>query len=314
MKGPALTKPAVAPAARLKPGELIQVAGPVWFLAGERGGQFPRCNTLLIRDRETALIDPGAGQAVLEPWVDQVDVVFNTHSHMDHSAGNHLFDSVEVLAPIQAKGSAGVLETLWPRFFTQIEHLPLYRHSARHEMGFVDRPPDGYFSPGQVIKVGRVELEVIHLPGHTTDHCGFYLPSLGLILSSDIDLSRFGPWYGHLESDLAQFRQSVELVKELDAHVLVSGHRLPLFGGINRALDDYLEIFEIRNQRILDFLAQERTREQVVDATLIYGRFPRNPELLRYWEGNMVDKHLAELVERGLVVRSGQAYRARVAS
>ena len=178
----------------------------------------------------------------------------------------------------------------------------------------MDRPPDGYITPGQTIRVGRVDLEVIHAPGHTMDHCCFYLPSLNMILSADIDLSRFGPWYGHLESDLGQFRRSVVMVRDLDPHILVSGHRLPMFGGIQKGLDEYLEIFEARNRRVLDFVGPGRTREQMVDAALIYGRFPRLPQLLRYWEGVMLDKHLAELMERGLIRQEGQTYYVREAS
>jgi len=45
-----------------------------------------------------------------------------------------------------------------------------------------------------------------------------------------------------------------------------------------------------------------------VEQALIYGGFPYAPELLRYWEGQMVLKHLERLVHSGLVMEGNGTY------
>jgi glyoxylase-like metal-dependent hydrolase (beta-lactamase superfamily II) len=45
-----------------RPGELVQVAGPIWLLAAEGGGRFPRSHSVLVQDPEAcALVDTGCG-------------------------------------------------------------------------------------------------------------------------------------------------------------------------------------------------------------------------------------------------------------
>jgi hypothetical protein len=41
----------------------------------------------------------------------------------------------------------------------------------------------------------------------------------------------------------------------------------------------------------------------MVDVAPIYGSYPYAEPLLRYWEGQMIEKHLADLVEMGAVSR-----------
>jgi hypothetical protein len=44
-----------------------------------------------------------------------------------------------------------------------------------------------------------------------------------------------------------------------------------------------------------------RRLEEIVVQALIYGSFPHAPALLRYWEGQMIQKHLNRLIRKGLV-------------
>jgi hypothetical protein len=56
------------------------------------------------------------------------------------------------------------------------------------------------------------------------DHYCFYEPSAKVLFSSDYDLSAFGPWYGHRESNIDSFKDSVELLKKLDIAVSAPSH------------------------------------------------------------------------------------------
>jgi glyoxylase-like metal-dependent hydrolase (beta-lactamase superfamily II) len=294
------------------PGDLIPLAPGVSLLAGLHRGGFPNSHSVLIEGPDTVLIDTGAGIDVLRPLADsgRADLVLNTHTHPDHAAGNFLFAGREILVPETSQDSAGRKGPLSERL-AEPGSLALYwQEFVTRDMGFEDQPPTGSFVDGQEFVFGGVRLLVVATPGHTADHCCFFLPEQGILLSADIDLTPFGPFYGHRESDLAQLRASMALVKSMNPRLLVSSHRLPLDHGIDQALDAFLGVLDQREARLLEFLRAPRRREEIVEASLIYGGFPRIPRLLRYWEGQMVDKHLAELRQRGLVQADERGYAA----
>ncbi len=300
----------------MKPGELIQVQGPVWLLVGENQGRFPYCHGVLIRDQGVcALLDPGCGAAVLAPLAasGRVDLVLNSHTHPDHTAGNHLFQGAEILIPQAAMASGGDKVKLSERFTEPGDLAATWREFVTRTMGFASYQPTGGFIPGQEIKIGSTVLEVVATPGHTADHCCFWLPQHGMLLSADIDLTRFGPFYGHRESSLRQVRASVEKARRLRPRLLISSHRPPLGQDLDAAMDRYLGVLDQREQRMLRLLAQERTIAEMVELSPVYGGHQTRPALTRYWEGRMIALHLELLEAKGLIQATSRGYLAKSA-
>lgn len=293
-------------------GKLIQVDGPVWMVLGENRGRFPRSHSTLIRDRETVLIDTGPGVKVLEELSRTVaiDRVINTHTHPDHSAGNFLFGDLEIIVPELGFESSGDLWRLSERFFEEPEIQSAWRAFVRREMDFRDQRPTGAFAPDEMIEVGDTKMRVVPAPGHSADHSCLWLPELEILIGADIDLTPFGPWYGHPECDLDQLRRSIARAKELKPRIVVSSHRPPVRTGVEAALDRFAAVLDRREAKLVDFLAAERSWEEIVEAALVYGRFPYEGEIMRAWEGQMIGMHLAELLERGEVLRTDHGFRS----
>ncbi len=219
----------------MKPGDRVQVKGPVWLLAGRQRGRFPFCHAVLIKDQGvTALVDPGCGLEVLEPLAagGEVDLVLNSHTHPDHSAGNHLFTGCDLLVPQQAFEEAGRKDLLSRRLTTTPTAAKVWHEFVTKEIGYREHRPTASFAPDEEIKVGGTVIQVMHTPGHTKDHCCLYLPQHGVLLSADIDLTAFGPYYGHRESDLNALRDSVARIRELNPDIMVSAHRRPVYQDI----------------------------------------------------------------------------------
>lgn len=292
---------------------MIQVQGPVWLLVGQRRGNFPFCHGVVIQDQGvTALVDPGCGPSVLEPLAasGRVDMIINSHTHPDHCSGNHFFAGSEILIPRAAWAFGGDKVKLSERLTEPGALAQVWREFVTNSMGFEDFEPTASFTPGQEIKIGSTVLEVVATPGHTADHCCFWLPQHGILLSADIDLTPFGPFYGHRESSLAQVRASVEKARGLHPRVLLSAHRMPLSQDLDQAMDKYLSVLDKREQRILKLLAQEMTVTEMVEVSPIYGGHNTRPQLTRYWEGRMISDHLDLLLAKGHIQATAEGYRA----
>jgi len=267
---------------------------------------------VLIRDGEEVLIDTGCGVTVLEELAEKVSVdrVVNTHTHPDHSAGNFLFGNLEILVPEQAVESSGDLRRLSERFFEEPPIQQTWRRFIRREMDFRDQRPTSTYGPDDEIVVGETTLQVVYAPGHSIDHNCLWIPEREILIGADIDLTPFGPWYGHPECDLDQLRDSITRVKNLKPRIIVSSHRPPVRTRVDESLDRFAAVLDRREARLLELLTEERSWEQIIEAALVYGRFPYEPELMRVWEGQMIGKHLDELIGRGAVERTSRGYRA----
>jgi hydroxyacylglutathione hydrolase len=292
----------------MKPGQIIPVAGPVSLVAGLNNGNFPRCHGILIQDHETALIDPGCGREVLEPLRERVDLVLNTHTHPDHTSGNYLFTGSDILVPIQARESAGDIVRLSQRFTQPGALADQWQDFVRGMIDFHEYTPTGFYEPDEEIKVGRTCINMLHVPGHTVDHCCLYLPDHDLLISADVDFTVFGPWYGHRESDLALFRQSLAELSRLSPKITISSHREPLTCGFHDALQAFTAVLEKRAALILKMIQREQNLSQLVDQAPIYRRFPFAENLMRFWEGRMIEQHLDELIAKGKARRTANGF------
>jgi len=291
--------------------KLVPVTDGLFQVVGRHQGRFPSSHSFLVLDDLTALIDTGCGLELLERIreVYRLDLIINSHGHPDHSSGNWLFPDVPLHAPMEGADSHGMLVPLSHRLAGNGPLAERWRQWVGDTMGFRDRAPTAFYEHGHVFDFGNLKLQAIHTPGHTRDHYCFFEPERKILLSSDIDVTPFGPWYGHRESSLADFRKSIDLVRALEPKILASSHLDVLEDGIDEALDRYARVFDQRNGAILNLLNGSASLTELVDSAPIYGRHPYAPELLRYWEGLMIELHLEELAERGLVTRVGESFR-----
>lgn len=295
----------------MKQGELIHVAGPVYLLIAQNKGYFPFSHSIVIKSRgETAIIDTGAGIDVLQPWADKVDLVLNSHTHPDHVPCNWLFEGKEIMVPRQSWESSGLKDKLAPRLVEGPEVVQAWKDMVTNHINFRDRRPDTWFEPGQIIEVGAARLEAVHTPGHTADHYCFWLEDEGLLISADIDFTPFGPWYGNPESDIRQFRRSLDKCRELKPKIMVSSHFKPVDAEINARLAKFEAVIDQRNDKIAAMLERPKTLAQLVDEAPIYGSHPYEPLILRFFESQMIAKHLDELVRQGRAKQDGETYSA----
>jgi glyoxylase-like metal-dependent hydrolase (beta-lactamase superfamily II) len=286
-------------------------SGDLVFMEGEKGGRFPDANCMFVDDGIPAVIDPATRRSDLEAIVrdNGVEVVINSHYHVDHTRYDSVFDCRVVAHEIDAPGISS-LEGQARLVGTKGKSWePMWSEGITRYLGFVPVPVGTTVTDGDEICLGDNTLRFIHTPGHTPGHmCVHFLEKRAVYLA-DIDLTSFGPWYGNRFSSVDDFLLSIDRLRGLDAEVWYTAHEEgEIQGDISERLDAFERIIFEREERILSYLDRERTLGEMVDRLFIYGRRWRPNEMFEFFEGTMVTKHLERLERLGVVERRGRAW------
>ncbi|MFX0152262.1 MAG: MBL fold metallo-hydrolase [Candidatus Hodarchaeota archaeon] len=287
---------------------LEHIIGNIYLVQGINNGRFPFSHSILIIDTsdEAVLIDTGCGIETLEKIKEKFHIyqIINSHTHPDHSAGNWVFKdtSERIQVPIEGFTTSGNLMALSDRFTKPGTLAKYWRGFVSGErMNFRDCKPTHSYDSSTQFEIGDTLLLPIYTPGHSIDHYCFYEPNRQILFSFDYDLdTSFGPWYGHRESSIPDFRKSVKRIMDLKMRALVSSHRGLITEQIYTQLKEYYKIFSERTDRIRSLLEAGIVKiDQLVEKAPIYREFPYAESLLKYWEGEMIKKHIVELQEMG---------------
>ena len=280
--------------------------GPVRVYAGARSGKYPDGNQVIVHGSDSrAVFDSPLVSRRIGQDFDRADLVIQGHVHEDHTAGLARLPDIPVYvheADLPAIRS-------WPECEAAFGYDDrTWRAQKRYmleKFDFVLRPDAiGFHDDATWDLGGGVVVRAIHLPGHTSGHCGLLVEPVGVLFLGDIELSGFGPYYGDRTSSLVETRRTLKLLPSIPAEVWVTSHHRGVYTDRTRMLRD-LHAFEhkidLREQRILDLLREgRRTLQDLADCRVLW---PRGFEA--FWvnatERNTISYHLEELIGSGEV-------------
>ncbi|MBA4395126.1 MAG: MBL fold metallo-hydrolase, partial [Desulfobacca sp.] len=162
---------------------------------------------------------------------------------------------------------------------------------------------------GERIDLGGLSLEVFHTPGHTPGHLSFFIPEAELIFAADIDLTPFGPFYGHDFADLNDFIHSIRRLKTLPAQMVATAHAGPFQDDLSQRFIAYEEIIYERDRRLLEHLNRPRPFPYFLEKNLIYSTYREPTALMKWFEQVHLEKQLNRLLEMGRIKLQDGLYR-----
>ncbi|HXQ22918.1 MAG TPA: MBL fold metallo-hydrolase [Candidatus Acidoferrales bacterium] len=278
--------------------------GHVTVLFGARGGKYPHGNSLLVRgSAETLLIDPSLSIIPRRERLPRIDRVVNSHCHEDHIAGNHLFPAIPWhLHELDLPGIQSIDNMMAIYGYTE----PIgnaFRHIVEREFHFTPRPEAVAFRDGDVFDLGGVRVRVIHAPGHTRGHCLFHIEPDDVVYLGDIDLTSFGPYYGDAWSSLEDFERTLRAVRQIEARWYATFHHIGVLEGRTaflERLDRFAAVIQSREHRLVEFLAEPRTLDDIVAHRFVY-RPQDDVPFAAAVERRSMSQHVERLLRAGRV-------------
>jgi len=299
----------MSPALIFETDVMIEIAPNIFYIPGQNNSRFPYCACLYLKGKKLrVLIDAGMGPENMAPVKAlSIDLLILTHCHIDHRLTRMEIADV----PVWCHEKEEVYFQDRDRFFAAMG----LKRSGLDLNGLFDFAPGMFeieinhqLTDGERIELGGITLETIHTPGHTPGHMAFFIPEHGLLFSGDIDLTPFGPFYGHDFADIDDLLVSINKLRQVKTKMVISGHAGPFNEDLPARFKNYAEVIHTRDRLLLEALDQAKSIEDFKDSHLFYKAYPDFPDLIRWFELVHIEKHLNRLKALGKVRMKGNKW------
>lgn len=238
-------------------------------------------NCYLVGDRELAVIDPGPNdaahiRAIVEAGAGRIRWILLTHTHTDHAPG--------ALALQAATGA-------------KIAGRPVpdgTEHNVR--IGF-----DRVLVDGEIVKLDGCALQVIHTPGHASNHLCFLLAPTRMLFSGDhiIQGSTVVIWPpdGNMESYLKSLRE----LASTDIAILAPGHGY-LIGNVRDECTRLIAHRLARETKVR--LALKESGGRATLQALLPRVYDDVPQAIHPVAARSLQAHLEKLVSQGEILNA----------
>ena len=162
-------------------------------------------NTYLVGREDLTLIDPGPNikehiDEIIRVGENKIKRILVTHTHTDHSPA---------ALPI-----------------SKVLKVPMYGRLVDGESSWEDETfiPDVILNDADIIKTDEYTLEVIHTPGHASNHLCFLIKELNCLITGDHIMEGSTVVIGPPDGNMADYLESLNKLFKYKIDCLAPGH------------------------------------------------------------------------------------------
>ena len=268
-----------------------------------------------------------------------VKAIIYTHNHLDHLGGATIFaadDSPDIYAQENILYNIdNIATTIRPIIFERSARqfgIPLNENDIVHQGigAFLEVSADSTlgllrptitFKDNLNIKVGDLEVELVHAPGETDDHLFVWLPKQEVVMVGDNFYRSFANLYairGTKFRNPMDWVNSLDKIRRLNAKHLIPSHSRPLSGeeNIEGALRDYRDGIQFIHDQTIRHINKGLMPNEIVQKVRLPKHLAESPYLQEFYgsissyvrsifsgyigwfSGNITDLHPMELEVR----------------
>jgi glyoxylase-like metal-dependent hydrolase (beta-lactamase superfamily II) len=203
------------------------------------------CNTYVIKDKLSVIIDPGLTQFLPELLQDlhkdgidpkDIDIITNTHLHGDHCWANEAFKKIS---------GAKILPHPLQKDFWDATVIQTSRFFGVPAVEFTE---DRYLDNDK-LNTGELEFELIPSPGHSPDSICFYCKKDEILICGDVIFNQNTGRVDLPGGSADELKQSIEKLSQLEIEYLLPGHM-----GIIIGREKVKRNFEFIKKYVLSYL------------------------------------------------------------
>ena len=243
----------------------------------------PGTNTYLIGDEEVTVIDPGPAlhehiEAIIQASAN-IKQILLTHTHPDHSPGTRLLqDNIGV--PVYAL---------------------ITESSKDQDITFT---PERILIDGEIIANEYYSIEVIHTPGHASNHLCYLLKDEKLLFTGDHIMDGSTVVIAPPDGSMQDYIDSLAKLKEYDLNKIAPGHG-ELIDEPYAIVDWIIKHRFERESKVIDVLKQHNSGDLNTLVKDIYADVDSMLHPVAKWS---LESHLIKLMDEGVVTRKSDKF------
>ena len=243
----------------------------------------PGTNTYLIGDEEVTVIDPGPAlhehiEVIIQASAN-IKQILLTHTHPDHSPGTRLLqDNIGV--PVFAL---------------------ITENSKDQDITFT---PERILIDGEIIANEYYSIEVIHTPGHASNHLCYLLKDEKLLFTGDHIMDGSTVVIAPPDGSMQDYIDSLAKLKEYDLNKIAPGHG-ELIDEPYAVVDWIIKHRFERESKVIDVLKQHNSGDLNTLVKDIYADVDSMLHPVAKWS---LESHLVKLMDEGIVTRKNDKF------
>lgn len=193
--------------------------------------------------------------------------LFLTHLHSDHTGLASMFYDSGCRVYASEKDGNSINRMASGKYWSLMGDLLLKFGATEDEIKLMDNPGYAYkldhevdfytLYPGDIIKTGEYEFEVVDMSGHTPGHIGLYEKNKKILFCGDTILNTITPnitfWGDEYGDILGTYMQTIVRLSKLDIKHCLSTHRDRVLD-VKKRVRELIEHHAHRLQEILDVM------------------------------------------------------------